>query len=367
MPTAEELISVASIERLAAILRDVAPRESDWAAVRASAAALGPLGLSDRARTVRDALLRDLPGGHARLAAVVRAALERPDLTGWMVWPVTEAVAATATDDAAYLADGLDLLAALTPRLTGEFALRTFLIADLDRTLATALSWTGHPDAAVRRLASEGTRPRLPWARQVPALNARPAVTVPILDRLYRDPSEVVRRSVANHLNDVSRLDPRTAVATASAWAGDAAPALIRHAMRTLVKQGDRAALALVGFRGEPEALAVTGPTVRTPRVLLGGDLVFEARITNVSREPVTLAIDYVINHRKAGGRSAPRVFKLAKRTLEAGESHNVVRRHSFRPITTRRYHSGPHSVELQVNGARFGQGGFVLDTASPE
>ena len=97
MPTAEELISVASIERLASILSAVAPGDSDWAEVRASAATLGPLGLSDRARTVRDALLRDLPGGYPRLAAVVRAALERPDLSGWMVWPVNEAVAATAT------------------------------------------------------------------------------------------------------------------------------------------------------------------------------------------------------------------------------------------------------------------------------
>lgn len=367
MPTAEELISVASIERLAAILRAVAPQDSEWEAVRASAETLGPLGLSDRARTVRDALLRDLPGGYARLAPVVRAALERPDLSGWMVWPVTEAVATTATDDTAHFEDGLDLLSALTPRLTGEFALRTFLISDLDRTLDTVLTWTGNTDEAVRRLASEGTRPKLPWARQVPALNARPEVTVPILDRLYRDPSEVVRRSVANHLNDISRLDPRTAVATAGRWTEDATPALIRHAMRTLVKQGDPAALALVGFHGEREALAVTGPTIRTPRVVLGGDLVFEAQIKNVSREPVTLAIDYVINHLKANGRPAPRVFKLAKRTLEAGESHDVVRRHSFRPITTRRYYSGPHSVELQVNGYRFGQGGFVLDTASPE
>lgn len=360
MPTAEELISVASIQRLAVILRAVAPQESEWAAVRASADALGPLGLSDRARTVRDALLQDLPGGYERLAPVVREALGRSDLTGWMVWPVTEAVAATATGP--HFEDGLGLLAALTPRLTGEFALRTFLVNDLDRTLAIALTWTGNPDEAVRRLASEGTRPKLPWARQVPRLNETPGVTVPILDRLYRDPSEVVRRSVANHLNDISRLDPRAAVATASRWAGDAAPALIRHSMRTLIKKGDPAALALVGFRGERDALAVTGPTVRTPEVVLGGDLVFEARIENVSREPVTLAIDYVINHLKADGRPAPRVFKLVKRTLEAGEGHDVVRRHAFRPITTRRYYSGPHSVELQINGYRFGQGEFTLD-----
>ncbi|MFC4031199.1 DNA alkylation repair protein, partial [Streptomyces polygonati] len=370
MPTAEELISAACVRRLAEILEEAAPPRARWRAVAASSEALGPLALGQRARTVADALLAGLPGGYDELAAAVRAALERPELTGWMIWPVTEAVAtaATGSDRPGDFEDGLRLLAALTSRLTGEFALRTFLDADLARTLATVRTWAGDPDPSVRRLASEGTRPRLPWARQVPGINRDPGLTGPVLDLLYRDPSEVVRRSVANHLNDVSRLDPALAVATARRWQRDPAattPALVRHAMRTLVKQGDPAALALVGFRGERDALSVSGPEVAVREIQVGGELVFSALIRNASGEPVVLAVDYVIHYLKANGRQAPKVFKLAKRSLAPGESAELQRRHSFRPISTRLYHPGAHALELQVNGHRFGRADFLLREAS--
>ncbi|MGW2958757.1 DNA alkylation repair protein [Streptomyces sp. NPDC001220] len=366
MPTADELISPDSIRRLAVILRETAPGTSRWQAVADSPALLGPLGLSERARTVAEALLADCGGDYEELARAVRGTLARADLTGWMIWPVTEAVAAAATTSGAdrHFDDGLDLLARLTPRLTSEFALRTFLNADLDRTLATALTWTDSPDPAVRRLASEGSRPKLPWARQVPALNRDPGVTVPLLDRLYADASQDVRRSVANHLNDISRLDPGLAAEAAARWLRKPEPttsALVRHAMRTLVKKGDPAALELVGFHGGGEDLKVVGPLLDESEVPLGGNLVFTARITNVSGKAVSLAVDYVVHHLKANGKLAPKVFKLAKRELAPGESADVTRSHSFRPITTRVYYPGAHAVQLQVNGHRFDLAEFRL------
>jgi 3-methyladenine DNA glycosylase AlkC len=364
MPTAEELISVDSIRRLARILQAGHPLPGKWAAVRASVRALPELGLSDRARTVATAILTDLPGGYDTLAPVIRTALRDPALSGWMIWPVTEAVATAATSSGDF-EDGLALLAQLSPRLTSEFAIRTFLNADLDRSLATVLTWTGDTDPAVRRLASEGTRPRLPWAKQVPALNRQPAATVPILDRLHRDESDFVRRSVANHLNDISRLDPGLATSTARRWAakpGPGTPWVIRHGMRTLVKQGDPDALALVGFSGDRAAFAVTGPTVTAGRVLLGDDLVFNASITNTSEASTTVAIDYVINHVKANGSRTPKVFKLGKKTLAPGTTVDITRRHPFRQITTRTYHAGEHDVQLQINGHRFGTATFILD-----
>jgi 3-methyladenine DNA glycosylase AlkC len=336
VPTAEELISAACVRRLAEILTAVAPEESDWRAVTPVSRRLGPLALGERARTVADAMLSDLPGGYEQLARVVRAALAEPALTGWMIWPVTEAVATAATGSPrpGDFEDGLRLLAALTPRLTGEFALRTFLNADLARTLAAVRGWTGDSDPAVRRLATEGTRPKLPWAKQVPGINR------------------------------VSRLDPPLAAATAARWLADPAdgtPALVRHALRTLVKQGDPAALELVGFRGDRAALRVTGPEVAASEIAVGDELVFTARIHNTSAEPVVLAVDYVIHYVKANGRQAPKVFKLAKRTLAPGESTELLRRHSFRPISTRVYHPGAHALELQVNGHRFGRAEFSL------
>ncbi|EWM17543.1 DNA alkylation repair protein [Kutzneria sp. 744] len=349
MPTAEEMLSVAAVRTLA----DILGKAPAVAAVDLDGAAF-----SERGRLVRDALLADLPAKYPAFERAIRKAMKDPRFTGWMIWPVTEAVAVRAVPDAFDV--GLQLVADLTSRLTGEFALRTFLAADLDRTLATALRWTASPDEHVRRLASEGTRPRLPWAKRVPAIIDDPQSTVPILDALHRDPSEYVRRSVANHLNDISRSDPALAVAVATRWLTTETAPLVRHALRTLVKAADPGALALLGFP-PPAALTVTGPALGRANVRVGEELPFEFTLTNDGDEDVRLAVDYVVHHRKANGTLTPKVFKLTTRTLAAGESVTISRRHSFRPITTRVYHSGEHAVELQVNGRTFGRTSFTL------
>lgn len=367
MPTADELLSAATIRALADVLTEARPGGGSWPQVRAAADRFPALGLSERARLGRDAILSDLPGGYRPLAELTRAALHDPRLTGWMIWPLTEAVATAATAPGSKdpdFEDGLALLAALTPRLTSEFALRTFLNADLDRTLRVVTGWTSHPDAAVRRLASEGTRPRLPWAAQVPAIMARPAAAVPVLDRLYTDDSDFVRRSVSNHLNDISRLDAALAVDTARRWAAAPAPTttgVVRHAMRSLIKAADTGALALVGFDAPPAALAVTGPLLREPRIAEQGEIFFDATIVNTSAREARVAIDYVIHYRKANGRTAPKVFKLSERRLGPGERIDIGRRHSFRDLSTRRHHPGLHAIELQVNGERYGRAEFIL------
>ena len=375
MPTADELLGVDVIAALTEVLTRSGARSGArggpgaWPAVQDSVAGAAGQGLTQRVRLVRDAVLGDLSGGYPELAAVTRAALDDPALTGWMVWPLTEAIAVAATTNPDCFDDGLALLAALTPRLTSEFALRTFLNADHGRTLIAALTWTRDPDPAVRRLASEGTRPRLPWAAQVPAITANPSLTSTILGALHTDPSDVVRRSVANHLNDVSRLDPRLALETARRWSesqeAPTTPAVVRHALRTLVKQADPDALALVGFRSEPGALLVRGPVLRETTVSGGGELHFDLTITNTADTAATVAIDYVIHYRKADGRTAPKVFKLSSRRLAPGAEIAINRRHSFQDRSTRRHHPGMHAVELQVNGQRHGRSDFLLSPAA--
>lgn len=378
MPTAEELVSVKCIEELGGLLAAASP-DRPWTETRAVPARLPALGLSDRVRAVRDALLADLPDGYAEAEEIIRRALDDPRFTGWMIWPVTEAVAARALANTSTNAStspnafeaALDLLARLTTRLTGEFALRSFLNADLDRTLKTVQAWTASPDENVRRLASEGTRPRLPWARKVPGLFARPDATRPVLDALHDDPSEYVRRSVANHLNDISRIDPPLATATARRWteASEAdegqVPAVVRHGLRTLIKQADPEALSLLGF-GPPEALSVDGPHLSSATVAPGQSLEFTLTVTNTGPDPVKAAIDYVVHYRKANGTLAPRVFKLTTRTLAPGETFTATRRQPFRPITTRRHHPGGHALELQINGTRHGHAGFTLTGETP-
>jgi len=355
MPTAEEMLSTAAVRSLAKILDAPTIR-----AVRLTGASF-----SERGRLVRDALLADLPTAYGSFERAIRKAMRDPQFTGWMIWPVTEAVAVRAVPAA--FDKGLALVADLTSRLTGEFALRTFLDADLDRTLATARQWTESPDEHVRRLASEGTRPRLPWARRVAAVLDDPQSTVPILDALHRDPSPYVRRSVANHLNDISRSDPALAVDVATRWLTTETPrsttetlALVRHALRTLVKAADPGALALLGFP-PPAGLTVVGPSLGATAVRVGDELPFEFTLRNDGGAEVRLAVDYVVHHRKANGSLSPKVFKLTVRTLAAGESVTINRRHSFRPISTRVYHPGEHAVELQVNGRTFGRTSFEL------
>lgn len=357
MPFADELLGQPAVDGLRAVMVRVAP-DRDWMSLDEASHRLSDLGLSERARMVGSALLHGLPPTVDGTEALLDSALTQDDFTGWMIWPVTEAVAElTSRADPEHLDRGLQMLAKLTPRLSAEFALRHFLNHDLERTLAHAHTWTESPDEHVRRLASEGTRPRLPWAKSVPALLTDPQATIAILDALHRDPSPTVRRSVANHLNDISRLDPALAVSTARRWAaspdGDT-QRVVSHAMRTLVKQADPGALQLLGF-GTPDGLEVTGPRLRRSQLALGDTLDFTATITNRTDVDSRVAIDYVVHFRKANGSTSPKVFKLAKRTIAPEQMVQLSGTHVFRELTTRRHHPGEHALEIQVNGERHG------------
>ncbi|MFC4859406.1 DNA alkylation repair protein [Actinophytocola glycyrrhizae] len=367
MPFADELIGAHTVRALVTALRTVSPR-ARLSGLRAAESALTPLALRERSDLVRDALLDDLPGDYASFAAAMRAAaVKAPSFTGWLIWPVTSAVATKAIDEGGTdtFDDALALLVELTPRLSSEFALRALLNHDLGRALDTILGWTRSGSEDVRRLASEGTRPLLPWAVRVPGIAAEPRVTVPILDALYRDDSEYVRRSVANHLNDISRRDPDLVVATATAWLAapghdtDNTARVVRHGLRTLVKQGHPGALALLGFA--PARLDVTGPLLASDTVTIGETLSFTASVRNLEPVPARLAIDYIVHHRKANGSLTGKTFKLTTRTVEPGETYQLSREHSFRVITTRRYHPGRHALELQINGVLSGRAEFVL------
>jgi 3-methyladenine DNA glycosylase AlkC len=364
MPTADELLSAATVRRLAAILAAVDSTRS-WSAVRASAAALDDLSFSERGRAVADALQVDLPKTYPAVEKLFRKALRDPQFSGWLIMPVAEASARTALASArgSDFEAGLQFLTALTPRLTAEFAIRAFLAADLDRALAVVAGWTTHRDPHVRRLASEGTRPRLPWAKQIPELKLRPEATLPILDSLYRDDEEYVRRSVANHLNDISRISPGLAVTTATRWRAapaDSTPRLVRHALRSLIKQADADALSLLGF-SPTDHLVSSALVIDTARVDLGGELNFACTVENTSDAPVRIAIDYLLHFQKSNGTMAPKTFKLAVRTLAARERITIRKTHSFRPISTRVHYPGPHAIELQINGTRVNRTSFEV------
>ncbi|WP_426988014.1 DNA alkylation repair protein [Pseudarthrobacter sp. Y6] len=371
MGAMNELINRQGVETLAGILAEAAPG-SDWPHVAASAAHLDELSLRGRTDAVSSALLADVrqhpDPGYPTAARIFRSALSGAGFTGWILWPVSEAAVTLALEPGGGLNPGRDvddclaLLAELTPRLTGEFAIRRLLAADLERALQIIQGWTGHPDEHVRRLASEGTRPYLPWAVRVPAVVLHPEASLPVLDALYRDPSEYVRRSVANHLNDVARHAPALVVATAARWlaAPDANTAwVVRHGLRTLIKKAHPGALSLQGFT--PASLAVTGPRLDRHSVAMPGELAFDFEIANTGNGDAKFAIDYVVHYVKANGTQSAKVFKIAALTLTAGETRSLSKRHAFRQMTTRVHHPGIHALELQINGIRHGHTEFEL------
>lgn len=360
-----ELINPGVVGSLGRILAAASPG-TGFTHLAGAARQLDDLSLRGRTDLLSGALLEDLPAGYAPAAAVFRRALADPEFTGWMIWPVSEAAAALALagTEPGDFEDCLSLLAELTPRLTSEFAIRRLLAADLDRTLAVAAGWTGHPGWHVRRLASEGTRPYLPWAVRVPGLTGRPEATLPLLDALYRDPVEDVRRSVANHLNDLARHAPEEVVATAAGWmaAPDAHTArVVRHGLRTLIKKAHPGALQLLGF--PPASLTVTALRLDRAVVELPGELGFDFDVANTGSAEARIAVDYVVHYAKANGTLADKVFKLGTAVLGPGESKTFTKRHAFRQMTTRVHHPGAHSVQPQVNGVRYQSAGFTVLT----
>ncbi|MUK00631.1 hypothetical protein GM708_01010 [Vibrio cholerae] len=365
MGTIGELIDPAVIVRLRDALKEVVPI-LDFTALTKAERAIAGVRLRGRVDIVRDALLHDVPAGFPAAESMMLDALLLPEFTGWMIWPTTEFVTARAVQggSTADFDAAMSLLAQLTVRLTGEFAVRDLLNARPQRALAIMRTWTGHENEHVRRLATEGSRAFLPWAKRVPWLITHPAGTRTIIDSTYRDPAEYVRRSVANHLNDLSRVDPALVTEIGRGWEAEPdanTPWVLRHGLRTLIKKADTEALRLLGYTGS--GLRVDRPHLSSSTITQGGTLGFSAVVSNEGATDAAVAIDYSIGFVRANGAVDPKTFKLASQRLAPGESVVVTKTHSFRPITTRTYYPGRHFVTVQANGTLSPQAAFTLES----
>ncbi len=329
------------------------------------------LELKPRAQWIADCLHHYLPADWSKRDSILRAILhplttgspESPTddegIRGWAIMPLTMLIG---QQHIAHFDEAMALLYEMTRRFTSEFAVRYFLLEDQPRALAIMETWLNDPDEHIRRLISEGSRPRLPWAMQLPALINDPSPVLPLLNHLRDDPSEYVRRSVANHLNDIAKDHPDLVAELAANWLQDAPPErqkLLRHACRTLIKQGHPATLKAFGL--EPPAIGSVEILVGTTKVMFGDYLDFSASITSSSKKPQAIIIDYAIHFLKADGKQKPKVFKWTKTTLEPGNPLKLQRRHPIRPITTRKYYAGPQSLSLRINGQDFGDETFEL------
>ncbi|MNZ54959.1 hypothetical protein D3C78_728730 [compost metagenome] len=245
---------------------------------------------------------------------------------------------------------------------SSEFAVRHFLRSDFERSIALMHDWSLDANEHVRRLASEGSRPRLPWSFRLERVQADPSLAAAILDNLKADSSLYVRKSVANHLNDITKDHPEWVLGLIEGWSlEDPRTAWIaKHALRSLIKQGNRRALAIIGAGGRPE-VRIIDLKVNPPVIALGQTITLSFAITSTTENSQRLVIDYAIDYVKANGSTSAKVFKLKALTLPGNASEAVSRGQQIKELTTRRHYAGRHAVHVVVNGERLASTAFEI------
>ncbi len=335
---------------------------------------LAPLSLTGRAAHIAAAMRRHLPADFDQVADILERSLgsqhESTESFGMAPFKYLPHTMLTASDGLGHFEASMRLQYEITQRFTAEFSIRAFLNAHPDATYERLVQWSADPNAHVRRLVSEGSRPRLPWAPRLRHFQKDPKPVLALLERLKDDPELYVRRSVANNLNDIAKDHPEVVVDTCRRWLNEvrrgrasARPDrewIVKHALRSLVKAGHPGALKLMGAGAKPK-IRLDDVRIAPKRVRKGGRVECTLSIASTARAPQDLLIDYVVHYVKADGKTSPKVFKLKRLTLGRGEASPIRLTVKLADLTTRKHYPGTHTIDLLVNGQRFPVGGFTL------
>ncbi|WOD43526.1 DNA alkylation repair protein [Hwangdonia lutea] len=243
-----------------------------------------------------------------------------------------------------------------------EFAVRPFIIKYEIEMIKQMNLWSRHKHPMVRRLASEGCRPRLPWAKAIPSLKNNPTPIISILEELKNDTSESVRRSVANNLNDISKDNPNTVIDLAKNWQGKTTETdwVIKHGCRTLLKQGHPEVMELFGF-GAIDKVKIKNFKILTPKVKIGSFLEFIFELKNNNKIASKIRLEYGLYYQKANGSLSKKVFKISEKQYPGNSTTQIKRKQSFKIITTRKFNIGKHQLSIIINGKEFNKVDFEL------
>ncbi|WP_432468810.1 DNA alkylation repair protein [Agarivorans sp. Z349TD_8] len=357
-----------ALQRIAKGLVAVYPQFDALGFTELAQAGLEQLELKQRVQHIIAALQQTLPqdfGQTAKLLSNLPKYWDGGDpkdsLRGFAIWPVTDYVAVAGIEHPLL---ALPVLAKLSPLFSAEFAIRPFLELHPEQTWAQLHRWLAHQDEHLRRLVSEGCRPRLPWGAQLKSLIRDPSPIIPLLEQLKNDPSLYVRRSVANNLNDISKDHPERVLDLCQAWQKNHDPQLdwvIKHATRSLVKQGHPLSFPLLGYTAKPK-LQLQEFALLNARFKLGDVLTFALAIS-AEKSQQKFVLDYALHFMKANGKTAAKVFKLKNLCLNRGETFAMEKNHSFKAISTRKYYPGKHYVALHINGRELARLSFIVES----
>lgn len=357
------LINPTAVRVVAEAIQEKTPAFPAAAFVASALPGLDALELKARANQVAVALFAHLPKDWPAALAVLLGGMgpPLPDAKGvsegFRYWPILTVVERYGL---AHPEASLDALREMTRRFSAEFAVRPYLLHHPELAWAKMNAWTADPDVHVRRLASEGSRPRLPWGMQLRPSIDDPGRNLELIEKLKDDPEAYVRRSVANHLNDVARDHPQKVVAIAQRWAQKPARIpTIRHGLRTLLKNGDPKALAVMGYL--PPQIRLETFSVTPASIRLGSAVSLRVALRSTQDSPQPLMVDFAVGYvRKKGPRSF-KVFKGSVVTLAPKALWQWEKSVSIKPVTTRRHYPGEHHLRLLVNGKIMGEGKFML------
>lgn len=325
------------------------------------------LELMPRGKKIAQTLRQHLPDDYTQAVAILLDSLDQPhgrdpglSLGSFLYMPHTMFVAAYGLD---HFELSMQAQHALTQRFTAEFSIRPFIERHPQATLRQLALWATDPSAHVRRLVSEGTRPRLPWAPRLRQFQADPAPVLALLELLKDDPELYVRRSVANNLNDIGKDHPDVLARTAQAWLQDATAErawIVGHALRSAVKRGDRGALKVLGF-GQTADVVLGRGQITPARPLMGAEVRVAFELTNPHDQPQRVLVDLAVHYVKANGQASPKVFKLKVLDLAPGQTAQLSKKLSLAPMTTRQHYPGVHKVAVLLNGQAQPLGEFEL------
>jgi 3-methyladenine DNA glycosylase AlkC len=355
------------VRSLAVELRRAYPALRTKSFVAACVDGLESLELIQRGWHIAEAMHAHLPRPFARAAEILveslgpeHARIESSGMAPFRYLPHVLFVQKYGLED---FEPAIRLQYELTKRFSAESSIRAFLVRYPEATYARLQEWARDGNVHVRRLVSEGTRPRLPWAPRLRAFQEDPQPVIALLELLKDDPERYVQRSVANNLNDIAKDHPELAVETCDRWSIGAPPGrlwIVKHALRSLVKKGHRGALETMGVGGTPR-VSLSTIRLRPRRLAIGDALRFGFEITSTSRKSQALLIDYAVHYVKANGATRPKVFKLRKITLPARERVELSGSLSFADLTTRTHHPGRHQIDALINGIAYPLGAVDL------
>jgi DNA alkylation repair enzyme len=306
------------------------------------------LELKARGRRISTTLGRYLPADYGAAISVLDKAVE--SYKGPCLFCFPDFVELFGQDEENWELS-VDALERYTSHSSAEFAVRPFIINHEKRMMQRMYAWSKHENEHLRRLASEGCRPQLPWGQALEKYKKDPAPILPILEQLKTDPSLYVRNSVANNINDISKTHPELIVELAKKWYGKNALTdwIVKHGCRTLLKKGNREALAIFGYH-DVKSIFLEDFYLERTDVSIGDDIVFSFCIR--ADKPTKVRLEYGIDYVKANGKRNRKIFQISEVSLKENEKKTHVKKHSFADVSTRKHYPGTHSITLIINGA---------------